>query len=197
MKKSLIVIIIALFGTTAMAQIPNFSIGPKAGATFSKITSDEDQIKEEVKSSLHFGAFVRLGNKIYVQPEVIFMNRKGELSSGNIAGSSKSIHLKTLDIPVLLGGKIIGSEVFNIRVMGGPVASLALNKDVSTDNWGSVITEDDIRSANWGLQLGAGVDVLMLTFDLRYEYGISNFSKEDGLTLKNNMFVVSLGWKIL
>jgi hypothetical protein len=197
MKKSLIVIIIALFGTTAMAQIPNFSIGPKAGATFSKITSDEDQIKEEMKSSLHFGAFVRLGNKIYVQPEVLFMNRQGEFSAGNIAGSSKSIHLKTLDIPVLIGGKIIGSDAFNLRVMAGPVASLALNKDVSSENWGSVITEDDIRSANWGLQLGAGIDVLMLTFDLRYEYGISNFSKEDGLTLKNNMFVVSLGWKIL
>jgi hypothetical protein len=197
MKKPLIVIIIALFGTTAMAQIPNFSIGPKAGATFSKITSDEDQIKEEMKSSLHFGAFVRLGNKIYVQPEVLFMNRQGEFSAGNIAGSSKSIHLKTLDIPVLIGGKIIGSDAFNLRVMAGPVASLALNKDVSSENWGSVITEDDIRSANWGLQLGAGIDVLMLTFDLRYEYGISNFSKEDGLTLKNNMFVVSLGWKIL
>lgn len=197
MKKSLFVIIIALVGTTAMAQIPNFSIGPKAGATFSKITSDQDQIQEEMKSSLHFGAFVRLGNKIYVQPEVLFMNRKGEFSAGNIAGSSRSIHLKTIDIPVLVGGKIIGSEVFNLRVMAGPVASLALNKDVSSENWDTAITEDDIRSANWGLQLGAGVDVLMLTFDLRYEYGISNFSKEDGLTLKNNMFVASLGWKIL
>jgi len=197
MKKSLIVIIIALFGTTAMAQIPNFSIGPKAGATFSKITSDQDQITEEMKSSLHFGAFVRLGNKIYVQPEVLFMNRKGEFSAGNIAGSSRSIHLKTIDIPVLVGGKIIGSEVFNLRVMAGPVASLALNKDVTSENWDNAITEDDIRGANWGLQLGAGIDVLMLTFDLRYEYGISNFSKEAGLTLKNNMFVVSLGWKIL
>ncbi|PKP48241.1 MAG: PorT family protein [Bacteroidetes bacterium HGW-Bacteroidetes-11] len=197
MKKFLLVILVAFLGTAAMAQIPYFSIGPKAGATFSKITSDQDQIKEEMKNSLHFGAFVRLGNKIYVQPEVLFMNRKGEFSSDNIAGSSKSIHLKTLDIPVLLGGKIFGSEVFNVRVMAGPVASLALNKDVSTENWGTVVTEDDIRTANWGLQFGAGIDVLMLTLDLRYEYGISNFSKEEGLTLKNNMFLVSLGWKIL
>lgn len=197
MKKFLLVILIAFLGTAAAAQIPNFSIGPKAGATFSKITSDQDQIKEEMKNSLHFGAFVRLGNKIYVQPEVLFMNRKGGFSSSTIDGSRKSIHLKTLDIPVLLGGKIFGPEAFNIRVMAGPVASLALNKDVSSENWDSVVTEDDIRGANWGLQFGAGIDVLMLTFDLRYEYGISNFSKEEGLTLKNNMFLVSLGWKIL
>jgi hypothetical protein len=197
MKKVLIALLIIVTGVSAGAQIPYFSIGPKAGANFSKFTSDQDQIKEEMKSSLHFGAFVRLGNKIYVQPELLFMNRKGEMSSSMFSGSSKSIHLKTLDVPVLLGAKLIDAKAMNIRLMAGPVASFALNKDITTENWDETFTSDDIKNASWGVQAGAGVDLLMFTFDLRYEFGVSDFSKDEGFTLKNNMFVVSLGWKIL
>jgi hypothetical protein len=197
MKKLLSLLFIALAGLTVNAQVPSFTIGPKVGANFSNFSAGEDQIESEVKSSLNFGAFVRLGNKIYLQPELMFMNRKGDITRSDLFESNKSIHLKTLDIPVLLGAKIIDAKAFNIRILAGPVASLALNRDITTDNWETGITSDDIRSANWGIQAGAGVDFLMLTFDLKYEFGISDFSKYEGLTLKNNMFVVGLGWKIL
>lgn len=197
MKKLLSLLFIALAGLTVNAQVPSFTIGPKAGANFSNFSADQDQIESEVRSSLNFGAFVRLGNKIYLQPELMFMNRKGDISQSELFESNKSIHLKTLDIPVLIGAKVIDTKVFNIRILAGPVASLALNRDITTDNWETGITSDDIRSANWGIQAGAGIDFLMLTFDLKYEFGISDFSKYEGLTLKNNMFVVGLGWKIL
>lgn len=197
MKKILGVIIFALSGFSAAAQTPDFTIGPKAGAIFSSFSAKQDQIESEVRSSLNFGAFVRFGNKVYLQPELMFMNRKGDISQAELFGSNKSIHLKTLDIPVLIGAKIIDARAFNIRILAGPVASLALNRDITTENWETGITSNDIRSANWGIQAGAGVDFLMLTFDLKYEFGISDFSKQEGLTLKNNMFVVGLGWKIL
>jgi hypothetical protein len=195
--KNYLIAILVLFTFSATAQVPYFTIGPKAGASFSKFSADEDQIKEEMKSSLHFGAFARIGDKVYLQPELLFMNRKGDLSQTAVAGSTKSLHIKTLDIPVLLGGKLIDTDLFNVRVMAGPVASLALNKDINSENWDNTITGKDIRAANWGIQTGAGVDLQMFTLDLRYEFGISDYSKDEGLTLKNNMFTVSLGWKIL
>ena len=196
MKKYLIAILV-FFAFSATAQVPYFTFGPKAGASFSRFSADQEQIKEEIKSSLHFGAFVRIGDKLYLQPELLFMNRKGDLSQTAVAGSTKSLHIKTLDIPVLLGGKLIDTDLFNVRVMAGPVASLALNKDINSENWDNTITGKDIRAANWGVQTGAGVDLQMFTLDLRYEFGISDYSKDEGLTLKNNMFTVSLGWKIL
>jgi hypothetical protein len=195
--KNYLIAILVLFTFSATAQVPYFTIGPKAGASFSKFSADEDQIKEEMKSSLHFGAFARIGDKVYLQPELLFMNRKGDLSQTAVAGSTKSLHIKTLDIPVLLGGKLIDTDLFNVRVMAGPVASLALNKDINSENWDNTITGKDIRAANWGVQTGAGVDLQMFTLDLRFEFGISDYSKDEGLTLKNNMFTVSLGWKIL
>ena len=197
MKKILSVLIIAMVGLTATAQIPGFTIGPKVGANFSNFSAEQDQINSEIKSSLSFGVFARFGNKIYVQPELMFMNRKGDISSSEFPGSNNSIHIKTVDIPVMFGARILDAKIFNIRAMAGPVASVVVNKDISSANWDSALGKDDIRNANFGIQVGAGADVLMFTLDLRYEFGITDFSKHDGLSLKNNMFVVGLGWKIL
>jgi hypothetical protein len=51
------------------------------------------------------------------------------------------------------------------------------------------------------MHFGAGVDVLFLTLDVRYELGLNNLynTPPDGTVydLKNNLWRVSLGWKIL
>ena len=197
MKKILSVLIIALFSVTASAQIQGFTLGPKVGANFSRFSAEPDQIESEIRSSLSFGVFTRFGNTLYLQPELMFLNRKGEISSTEFAGSSSSIHLKTVDLPVMVGVRVMDAKLFNIRVMAGPVASVVVNKEINSSNWESAISKKEIRNANFGIHVGAGADVLMFTVDLRYEFGISDYSKQEGLSLKNNMFVVGLGWRIL
>jgi len=84
--------------------------------------------------------------------------------------------------------------------MAGPSASMVINKTIELDDsWNDEIdlTEDNLRNLNWGMQLGAGVDVLMFAIDLRYEFGLNDFSKLDNFDLKNNTFTLSVGWKIL
>ena len=192
-----ILIVVMLASFTASAQIPNFTIGPKVGANFSNFSAEQDQIKSEIKSSLSFGAFARFGEKFYVQPELMFVNRKGDITSAELLDGTNSIHIKSIDIPVLIGGTIMDAKLFNIRIMAGPVASIIVNKDISSANWESSVKKKDIRNANWALQVGAGADVLMFTVDLRYEFGMNELTKGEGITLKNNMFVIGLGWKIL
>lgn len=201
MKKLILLVATIIMGSVASAQVvPGFSIGPKIGASFSKFTTDQDQIKEEVKNTFYFGAFARFGKKIYVQPELLIMSRKGTLKDDANAGSTGSIKINTIDIPMLLGYKILDLKAVNARVMAGPVASLVIDKTITFDEtWNDDIsfTGDDVRKTNWGLQFGAGVDVLFLTLDLRYEIGLNNISELSGFDLKNNMFTVGLGWKIL
>lgn len=197
MKKLILLTATFVTCSLAYAQIPGFNIGPKVGATFSKFTTDQDQITEELKSTFHFGAFARIGKKVYLQPELVVMNRSGLLKTDLIDGSSNSIKITSIDLPVLLGVKVIDLKATNIRVMVGPVASLTLNKEISIENWENTINRDDFRNANWGIQFGAGADLLFLTLDLRYEIGMNDVSKLDGFDLKNNMFIISLGWKII
>jgi hypothetical protein len=197
MKKLILLSASLIIGSVAFAQIPGFSIGPKIGASFSKYTTDEDQIKEEVRNTFYFGAFARLGKKVYLQPELLFMSRNGKLTDRSAPESKIGLKLNTIDLPILLGIKVLDLKAANVRVLAGPVASFVINKTITSENWDETITNDDINNANWGLQFGAGVDVLFLTLDVRYEIGLNDVSKMENFSLKNNMFTVGLGWKIL
>lgn len=196
--KNLILVFILLFSITfAQAQTPGFTLGPKVGATFSKYHSDLESIKEEAISSIHWGAFVRLGTKVYIQPELLFMNKSGVLVDPALSASEQTIKLRTIDIPVLLGVRVADLKLMNVRVFAGPVASLTMNREVEVSNWQDAITEDDLRGANWAVQVGAGADLLIFTIDLRYELGMGDYSKLDTYSLKNNLVTLSVGWKIL
>ena len=197
MKKLILLSVALITGSIAWSQVPGFSIGPKIGTTFSKYTTDQDQIKEEMKNSVFFGAFVRLGNKIYLQPELLVMSRNGLLKDENAQESQATLKIHTIDVPLLAGIKLLDLKAVNVRAMAGPVASFVIDKNITSENWDETITNDDFKNMNWGLQFGAGVDVLFLTLDVRYEIGLNDVSKLNNFNLKNNMFTVGLGWKIL
>lgn len=201
MKRILIVVSAMLLCSISYAQmIPGFSIGPKIGASFSKFTTDADELETQMKNTIHFGAFARIGKKIYFQPELLVNTRKGEMRNTELDLRAGTVKVGSLDIPLLVGVKLIDAKVFNIRAMAGPSASMVINKTIELDDsWNDEIdlTEDNLRNLNWGMQLGAGVDVLMFAIDLRYEFGLNDFSKLDNFDLKNNTFTLSVGWKIL
>lgn len=198
MKKLILLSAALIISGMASAQlIPGFSVGPKIGASFSKFTTDVDQIKTEAKSTFHFGAFARFGQKVYFQPELLINSRKGILKDEESTGGNTSLKVGTVEVPLLLGVRILNLKVINVRAMAGPAASIVVNKSITTENWNDAIGKDDIRNAIWGLQFGAGVDVLMFTVDLRYELGLNDISKISTFDLKNNMFTVGIGWKIL
>ena len=201
MKKLLITFILAVATSGLMAQL---SLGPKIGYTASKLSTESDDIKEDFNNTLHFGAFARLGGKTYLQPELLFMTKGATLDYSIGEGFEQEVSLNTIDIPLLVGFKLIDLKIADIRVMGGPVASFVTNKDV--DNVDAVADElkgNDIKDSSWGLQAGVGADFLSLSLDIRYDFGLSNiydgeetqsFNTSD---IKNNAFLVTLGWKIL
>lgn len=187
-------------GITNAQLIPGFTIGPKVGASFSKFTTDVDVLETEMKNTIHFGAFARIGKKVYFQPELLVNTRKGEMRNSNLDLKAGTVKVGSLDVPLLVGYRLIDAKVFNIRAMAGPSVNKVINKTIDLDEgWDEDInlTEDNLRDLNWGFQFGAGVDVLMFAVDLRYEIGLNDFSKLDNFDLKNNTFTLSLGWKIL
>jgi hypothetical protein len=200
--KKLILIALAMLtaGITYAQLIPGFTIGPKVGASFSKFSTDIDDLEAEMKNTLHFGAFARIGKKVYFQPELLVNTRKGEMRNSNLDLKAGTVKVGSLDVPLLVGYRLIDAKVFNIRAMAGPSVNKVINKTIELDEgWDDDInlTEDNLRDLNWGFQFGAGVDVLMFAVDLRYEIGLNDFSKLDNFDLKNNTFTLSVGWKIL
>ncbi|MFC2118456.1 porin family protein [Bacteroidota bacterium] len=213
MKRLIIILCFFIIGGSLFAQNLPIDFGPKIGFNTTKLTTNLRDYTHELKKGWQGGVFLRLGNKLYIQPEVyIAVNNTGItydytlFDPANPTGLDPVIQnfkLTTVDIPLLLGYKIIDLQFANIRVFGGPVASFILNKDlslrVSGNDLSNRISSDDFKDALWNFKIGAGVDLLILTLDVSYQWGIDKFySINDipGMLGRSNIFYVTVGWKI-
>lgn len=208
MKKIILFIFLVFLTGEIYAQ---FALGLKLGYNASKLTSNIDSVKASINSGFHAGVFFRVGKRVYLQPEAYYTFSGGTFQnnvSNTINNWKQKVTIGTLDIPVLVGFKIINMKILNWRIMAGPEVSFLVNSKVKDVNLTGPITSSDINKVNWYGQVGTGIDILFLTLDLRYQFGfntiINSVTKTVGTTQttypvnsKNNLFLVSLGFKIL
>jgi len=197
---------------SAFAQLPfTFDLGLKLGINSSKITTNNPSIsgytfsdfRSDAKSGIDFGAFARIGGKkVYLQPELLYCKRNGQTSftAGSQTGV-QSLDLTTIKIPVLLGFKLIDLKIASLRAFTGPAMSFVTSGSSINS---AVVNLDPKNYKNniWDWQLGAGVDVLKFTFDVRYEWGLSKLSDGGtstniGFVNKGNLLTFSLGFKFI
>lgn len=204
MKKFTLFLTALVISGSLFSQI---SFGPKIGINVSSLSTsladDLASIKESSKTGFQLGAFVRIGTKFYVQPELLYSVKGGVLEVAgdaiNPLGVKSEYKMGTMDIPVLVGTKLFSLPMVNVRAFAGPIASFVISKDLTI---GNLVPDDNdikLKNAIWSAAIGAGVDVMMFTLDVRYEFGLNNIS-DDATTfssMKSNTFNVSLGWKIL
>lgn len=185
MTLSLLALAVVTFAST-------FDLGIKAGYNTSKLASDMSTFKPDIQGGYNFGAFGRFGGKkFYLQPEFLYVVKNGGYST---SATTDAIKMKSIQVPVLLGLKVLDLKVASIRAFTGPAISFPTGYD-SSKNFSY-----NFNNSVWDYQLGAGVDVLMFTLDVRYEWGLSKSfdttNPGSNFTSKGNTFTVSLGFKI-
>jgi len=193
MKKFTIILLLAVISITGYAQSP-FNLGLKAGINTYKLSTDVDDFQAETINHYLFGAFARFNlGPIYIQPEAYYNSKGGKYidrTNINIA-TVNSFNMNSVDVPALVGIKIIDQSPLNVRIMAGPVFSFLTHKKAEGQ-----FTEDNIKNSFFAWQFGAGVDFLFLTLDARFEKYASDLTKVPQIDTKNGNFVVSLGIKL-
>lgn len=204
-----IVFTLALLAAFQLANA-QFDLGPKVGFTASTLTVNQDSIENGFRNNLLFGVFARFGDKVHIQPEIIWYT-KGTVfkpvSLNSPLPVEQEITLSGIEIPLQLGVKLLDLELLNLRVFGGPAANFVVNKQIQTNQGSSFtnpIKESDIKDVQWGLKLGAGLDILMFAVDVKYSMGLNNIIGTVNIggnpvqfDSRSKAFEVSIGWKIL
>jgi hypothetical protein len=218
MKK--IILTIALLGFTLNSSAQDFSWGPKLSISSPSFKLQDIQNLEGAEDianlientdpvlGYQMGLFARVSLLgIYIQPEVLFSNAKSEIKFTDVLDENAElvdvvgeVKLNKLDVPVLFGKRFL--KIF--RINAGPVFTLLLSQNVDqsgiTDTYTDI--ETNYKNATVGAQIGAGLDLSILTIDLRYEMGLQSIS--DGITIgettfnpdqRLNQFLVSVGIK--
>jgi hypothetical protein len=198
MKKLVLVLLVFLGSLTAHAQKNGF--GLKGGLSSTQVNFEADQlVPSDAQLGYHLGVFARFGGiGFFVQPEVLFTQTSGKFKLELPPASSTSptqyeAKFNRLDVPVMAGFRILKI----IRVMAGPIASFNINS--SLKEAGTTVQNIDFKKATLGYQTGVGVDLGNLTFEGKYEGGLSKFTENVGsYTTDNriNQWVLSVGFKL-
>jgi len=201
MKKAILLILIAILASGV--SFGQFALGVKLGYNGNKLTTDLDSVKSQFKSGFHIGAWTRFGKRLYLAPELQYSLSGGVFTGeGSVTstGWKQKVTIGSLDIPVLVGFKIIHSDFITWRIELGPQASFVVNNKITDENAIlGPIEEADLNKATWYILGGTGIDILFLKFDIRYQYGLNKLIEDAGdyqFDTKNQMVVVSLGFKI-
>ncbi len=169
-KRVLLSAVLAFISFAAFSQADS-GFGVKAGLNYSQngdlIASVGDAAGDIIEGSdgkvgYHLGIFYKAKLlKLYIRPELMYTKTA---SSYNLNGETNTYDINKLDLPVLLGVKIIGP----VHVFAGPAFQYILENELESFN-----INDAENDFSVGLHLGAGVNLGRLGFDVRYERGFS------------------------
>ena len=200
MKKLTLILATVFFAHAASAQ---FGFGIKGGINLNKIHTEgslNDNYKEslDTKTGFSAGVFARIGEGVYLQPEILYTERNGSITDFSGA-TSYDIKVKNIDIPVLVGFKLLDF----LRINAGPVATLKLKEEHTfLKNVTTTVTEDEaFKNATFGYQLGAGLSFGKLDIDVRKEGSLGSISskyfQDEKFNQKMDGWQLTLGLRIL
>ncbi len=161
MKNLFLTTVVILSGFFGLAQTGS-GFGLKGGVNYAGngdfFNSAENAINSPDRNlGYHIGVFGKLGNKVYVRPELVYTSTTSGYNEGDLK-------LNKLDVPVLVGLNVIGP----LNIFAGPAFQYILNSKfdgVSIDT-----IENDFTV---GLNIGAGVSFGKFGLDVRYERGFN------------------------
>ena len=197
MKKLILSIALLCFCFSAFAQV---DFGLRAGLNSNRLIASQSGWKaEDLRIGFAGGAFLRLkSNHFYLQPELIFSQKGGNLKPkdelGNVSEIKRSIN--SLDVPIMVGASFL-KDIFRANL--GPVISFPINaKQDGGDNSGDY--QKSLKGATVGYQVGLGADIGRLTLDFRYEGNLSKMgdSLPGGFKVDDRVstFQLTAGFKI-
>lgn len=182
----------ALFvSSSLMAQ---FHIGVKGGANVTKV--DGYSFKDRFTYGYHLGGFaeIKLANKLWLQPEVLFNQYSSTLDSNynniyeDIFNSSQSsVKLNYLSVPILLNYEVIKKF---LSIQAGPQFSILMKQDKTLLQNGA----DAFKKGDLSMLGGVQFKLSAIRINARYVVGLSDINditKDD--KWKSQGFQVSLG----
>ena len=203
MKRIILISSLAILFLNLSAQM---DFGIKGGLNISnvkasEILTDDYRINPAASGNLgyHVGGFLRASMVgIFIQPELYFSSLSSEFKVEDLSGTGTADQLVKqkigrIDVPVLVGVKL-----GNFRLGLGPVGSIIVSDESDLDD----ITgyEATLKSATFGYQLGAGVDIWKISIDLRYEGNLTKLGdhldiggKTINLDNRVRQIIISLG----
>lgn len=189
LKKSLICglfITLMTCGITAQAQVlPKF--GVKAGYNYSTFNNTDDV---DYKGGFIGGIYSSIkipASPMAVQPEVLYAQY-----GANIDNTDAYFRVNYIQVPVLLK---FGFDTPGVKpqVYFGPYMGFNVNSEIKNSD-GSLNLDDQASDTDFGVAVGAALDISKVSIGLRYTAGLTNVANDNlDSEAKNGALALTLG----
>lgn len=205
--------LVSLFIYQANAQ----NIAIKGGLNLAKMLQKDDKNTysddQSMKLGFHVGATADFPINDFLSFEPgLFLTTKGFKDESDVMGAKTSIKtsLYYLDVPLTLKAS---HDLGDLKIYGaaGPYVGFGLSgktkstvefmgkEESGTEDikWGSG-DDDDLKRLDFGLTIGAGVEISAFIVGLSYDLGLANISpyQDNGTKIKNRVLKLSVGYKL-
>jgi Outer membrane protein beta-barrel domain len=199
MVRSLKLSLVALLASASFTALHAQELRLGGGYTGSNVREAGTE-KWKGRAGYMLGVDLLLGQRIFVKPGLHLQVRNlnytvlGIGPNGEHDGTETEYKYtsRALRVPVLVGARLLAPAAendFNMYVMGGPTALIAINADLD-DNSLNVTT----RSTQWYLGLGLGMEYKFLFLDGGYDVAMTNVFEGDGINTNpkvNNLYIAA------
>jgi len=211
LMKLLVLVIVFAMATETFAQ----KFWVKGGMNLSNILEkdNDDTYSDDykMKPGFHVGATAEFPiNEMFSFETGLLLSTKGMKMSEEEDGDKyeASINLLYLDIPInakasfdIGGAKLFGTfgPYIGMGLSGKSKYEVTYEGETETEEetieWGS--DDEEVKRLDFGLAVGAGVEIKSFQIGLTYALGLANISPdtEDGYKINNRVLGISLGYK--
>lgn len=176
--------------------------GYRAGINLTSmyISSNGNEISAETPVGIQFGGMyeIPLAKKFTFQSGLVFTSKGTDYK---IDGVNYSITPAYIEMPVHLV-YYAGTGSFKVSIFAGPYLSSAFGGyKIDTTGFKDLTFGDsetkDLKLLDIGLDAGLGINFNEYVFSFQYGIGLRNVSPREGLSMKNQVFGISIGTLLL
>lgn len=170
-------------------------IGLKAGANFANFndTDASTDSRTGVMVGLTYDFAVPM-SPITIQPGVFYAQKGAKVSDGSVESTTK---LDYIEVPVVAKfAFILDNPMLTPHVYFGPYAGFNINAEQEVsggETSGTVDIDDEVKGTDFGVVVGAGVDITKFNVGIRYSAGLSEIAENNAFDGKNGVLSIVAG----
>ena len=190
MQKFLIIIAVCILPVSSSIAGEFSDVGIKLGYNSSTFTGNDIPGKGvSSQPGVALGGFIcyRFDERFSLRQEVLFTTKGAKINTiGDVYLSNLFMYF---ELPLLAKMTFPLEHIIQPNIFIGPAFGLTV---IATND---VAILEDIRGYDFGIVMGAGIDLWKISVDLRFNLGLLNFDQSaEDIDLKNRTFSTMVGF---
>jgi hypothetical protein len=199
-KKVLFLVLLMALSSLVFAQ-GFYAKGLKAGLNLASYGGDNTGYDYSTKVGYAIGCFATYGinEQFSLQPELLLTVKGSQIDYNDYFELSGSTNLTYLEIPVLMRFHFSRTSEMSPNFFAGPALGFNIGATYDYDINGNNMSGDieDMNPIEFSMIFGAGIDTRQITFDVRYDMGLTtNIDPDDNIDIFNNVVSFMIGYKL-